>query len=124
MLFPVKRHKSVTLGQRFDQNLVTIDAKPILLHQLGLLLSLFALLPQLGMHHLVLVIKVLGEAARRHILDLTFEHLADGVSHLLEDVQEEHQLVLSLLPIRHVLVEFIDCTLQLLVLMEDFATFL
>ena len=72
------------------------------------------------MHHLVLVIEVLGESARRHILDLPFKDFRDGVAHLLENVEEEHELVLSLLAVRHVLVELVDGGLELLVLLEHF----
>lgn len=42
------------------------------------------------MHNLVLVVEVFGKAARWNIFDLALEHFTDGVSHLLQDVQEEH----------------------------------
>ena len=121
MLSPIKRNESVTLRQRLDQNLIAVYAKPILLHQLGFLLCLFALFPELGMHHFVLIIEVFGEAACGNVFDLALEHFADGVSHLLQDVQEEHELVLSLLSICHVFIELVNCDLQLLVFRENFA---
>ena len=67
------------------------------------------------MHNLVLVVEVFGKAARWNIFDLTLEHFTDGVSHLLQDVQEEHELVFSLLTIRHVFIELVNRDLQLLV---------
>lgn len=74
------------------------------------------------MHHFILVIEVLRETACRHILDFSLKDFRDGVSHLLEDVKEEHEFVLALLPVRHVLVEFVDGRLQLLILLKDFPT--
>ena len=71
------------------------------------------------MHDLVLVVEVLREATRGDILDLPLEHFGNGITHLLQNVQEEHQLVLSLLAIRHVLIELVNSRLQLLVLLED-----
>lgn len=67
------------------------------------------------MHHLVLIIEVFGKAAGWNIFDLALEHFTDGVSHLLQDVQEEHELVFSLLSIRHVFIELVNRDLQFLV---------
>ena len=72
------------------------------------------------MHHFVLIVEILGEPTCRYIFYLSFEYFRDGVAHLLENVQEEHELVFSLLTIRHVFVELIDCRLELFVLLKDF----
>ena len=74
------------------------------------------------MHNFILIIKVLGEATRRHVFYLTFKHLRDWIAHLLENVEEEHELVFSLFTVGHVLVELINSGLQLFVLLENFST--
>ena len=60
------------------------------------------------MHDLVLIIEVLGEATCWNILDFPLKDLRYRVAHLLENVQEEHELVLSLLAVGHILVQLID----------------
>ena len=60
------------------------------------------------MHLVILVIEVLGEARGWHVFNFALEDFRDGVAHLLEDVQEEHQFVLTLLTVRHVFVELVD----------------
>lgn len=76
------------------------------------------------MHHFVLVVKILGETAGRHVFDFPLENLRDWVAHLLEDVEEEHEFVLALLAVRHVFVQLVYGCLQLFVLLKYFPAFI
>ena len=74
------------------------------------------------MHHLVFIIKVLGESTCGYVLNLTFKDFRYGIAHLLQDVQEEHKLVLSLLAICHVFSQLFNRTLQVLILLHDLSS--
>ena len=69
------------------------------------------------MHHLILIIKVLREPASRNIFDFSFKDFRDGVSHLLEYIQEEHEFIFSLFAISHVLIKLINGRLKFLILL-------
>ena len=76
------------------------------------------------MHDFVLVVEVFGESTGWYIFDLAFEDLRDRVPHLLQDVKEEHQLVLSLFTVGHVFVKLVYSGLELLIFLENFAAFI
>ena len=60
------------------------------------------------MHLIVLIVEILAETRCWDILNLALEDLRDWIAHLLQDVKEEHQFVLTLLAVGHVLIELID----------------
>lgn len=94
------------------------------MYKFCLLLGFFALFADLGVHNLVFIVKILREASRGHVLDLSFEDFGDGVAHLLEDVEEEHEFVLALLTVRHVIIQIVNASLQLLIFREDLTSLL
>ena len=77
---------SVSLWDILNQYLIFVDAEPILSDEPSLPFRLLPFSPKLGVHNLVLIIKVLWESTGRHVLDLSFEHFWNRVAHLLENV--------------------------------------
>ena len=60
------------------------------------------------MHLIVLIVEILAETRCWDILNLALKDLRDRVAHLLQDVEEEHQFVFTLLAIGHVIIELIN----------------
>ena len=54
-----QRHKPITFRQILNQYLVPVDTKAILSDEFGFFLCLFSLFPELRVHDLVLIVKVL-----------------------------------------------------------------
>ena len=67
-------HQSISLGHILDENIVAIDSKEVLLHQLLLFLRYFSFFPKLCVHHFVLIVEVLGKSTGGHILNFTLEN--------------------------------------------------
>ena len=76
----------ISLWDVLNQDLIFVDAEPILSDKSSLLFRLLPFFPELGVHNLVLIIKVLWESTGWYVFDLSFEHFWNGVAHLLENV--------------------------------------